>query len=76
MNQDDAPIDDLDCVLTVDDGPEGDERIVIVCEACEQACCWQGKFMCDDARHAGTAEKTIRELKILDLENPCYWEGK
>jgi NAD(P)H-flavin reductase len=29
MNQDDAPIDDLDCVLTVDDGPEGDERIVL-----------------------------------------------
>jgi len=76
MSKDEAPIDDFDCVMTVDDGPEGDGRIVTVCEACERACCWQGEFMCDDARHAGTAKKTIRELKDLDLENPCYWEEK
>lgn len=76
MSRDDAPIDDLDCVLTVDDGPEGDERIVTVCDACLTACCWKGEFMCDDARFAGTTNKRIRELKILGLENPCYWGGK
>ena len=53
-----------------------DERIIIVCEACERACCWQGNFMCDDARHAGTVNKTIRELKDLDLEDSFYWERK
>jgi len=51
-----------------------DDRIVIVCDACSRACCWKGEFMCEDARFAGTIKKTIRELKILDLENPCYWE--
>ena len=63
MSRDDAPIDDFD-----------DERIIMVCEACERACCWQGNFMCDDARHAGTAKKTIRELKDLDLEDSFYWK--
>jgi len=76
MIRDDAPIDDFDCVMTVDDGPEDDERIIIVCEACERACCWQGNFMCDDARHAGTAKKTIRELKNLNIENSFYWVKK
>ena len=52
---------------------EDDSKIITVCDACLMACCWQGEFMCDAAKFAGTIEKTIRELKILDLENPCYW---
>ncbi len=46
---------------------------VTVCDACLQASCWQGEFMCDNARSAGTVEKTIKELKELNLEHYSYW---
>jgi hypothetical protein len=46
---------------------------VTVCDACLKASCWQGEFMCDDARSAGTVEKTIKELKELNLEHYSYW---
>jgi hypothetical protein len=44
---------------------------VTVCDACFQVSCWQGEFMCDDAKTAGTVEKTVEEL--LALEHPHYW---
>ena len=50
-----------------------DEQIVTVCDACLMACCWQGEFMCEDARFAGTIDKTVGDLKLLDLEHPRYW---
>lgn len=49
-------------------------RKVIVCDKCFQASCWQGVFMCDDARIAGTIDKTINELIELGIEHPSYWE--
>lgn len=49
-------------------------RMVTVCSACRRACCWQGQFMCDDARTAGTIEVPIEELQAAGQEHPDYWE--
>ena len=46
---------------------------VTVCDKCLKASCWQGVYMCNDTRNAGTVEKTIKELKKLKLENSSYW---
>ena len=48
---------------------------VTVCDACLQASCWQGIFMCDEARDAGIVVKTVAELKQLDREHPDYWKN-
>lgn len=48
---------------------------VTVCEKCLQASCWQGIFMCDDARGAGTTQKTRKELAKLARENSDYWKS-
>ena len=53
---------------------KGKKKTITVCDKCLRACCWQGKFMCDEAIEAGTVEKTIKELKKLRLEHPDYWE--
>lgn len=50
-----------------------DERLVTVCDKCLQASCWQGLFYCDDYVTAGTVDKTVAELKKLNLEHPSYW---
>lgn len=50
-----------------------DERRVTVCDACQTATCWEGLFMCENARIAGTKELTVRELRQLNLEHPSYW---
>ena len=49
------------------------DHLVTVCDACFRACCWQGEFLCDDARNAGTCDITVRELSIMGLEHPEYW---
>lgn len=48
-------------------------RLVAVCNKCLMATCWQGTFMCDDAKTAGTVEKTVAELEKLGREHPSYW---
>jgi hypothetical protein len=50
-----------------------DQTVVIVCDSCLRACCWQGIFYCDDYRIAGTTQKTVAELRALGLEHPDYW---
>jgi hypothetical protein len=47
--------------------------LTTVCSECLRASCWQGIFMCDKARSAGTVQKTRRQLRKLALENPDYW---
>ena len=47
--------------------------MIKVCDKCLQASCWQGEFYCDEYKTAGTVEKSIEELKKLNLENPSYW---
>lgn len=49
------------------------DQLITVCDACLCASCWQGLFMCDRSKTAGTVQKTRAELKKLGLENPCYW---
>lgn len=51
--------------------PTGEK--ITVCDACFQASCWQGAFMCDYSSSAGTVQKTKSELELLALENSCYW---
>ena len=50
-----------------------DETLIDVCAKCLTASCWHGEFMCDESQFAGTVEKTIDELKKLNLEHPDYW---
>ena len=47
---------------------------ITVCDKCLTASCWQGLFMCDDSKFAGTVQKTLEELKELNLEHPSYWK--
>lgn len=51
-----------------------DTDIIIVCDECLTSCCCQGIFYCENSETAGTTEKTIKELKKLNLEHPDYWE--
>jgi hypothetical protein len=46
---------------------------ITVCDACLQASCWQGIFMCNEARDAGVVVKTVAQLRKLHLENESYW---
>jgi hypothetical protein len=52
----------------------GDWKIM-VCSSCERACCWQGEFMCDNAKIAGTKLLTVAELRRQPRgEHESYWE--
>ena len=54
--------------------PLSDDVVVTVCDACLRACCWQGEFMCADARTAGTVERTVGELRQgKHGEHESYW---
>lgn len=49
---------------------ESDQNeLITVCDNCLRASCWHGLFMCDESQHAGTIEKTRKELIGLALEN-------
>lgn len=52
------------------------KKKVVVCSKCLTAACWQGKFLCQFSRNAGTIEKTVEELVKLDLEHPDYWKDE
>lgn len=49
--------------------------LVIVCDACLTASCWQGSFPCEKARSAGTSERTVAELDALGREHPSHYSG-
>jgi hypothetical protein len=49
------------------------DRKITVCDRCLQASCWQGVFMCDAARSAGTREATVAQLALLRREASDYW---
>jgi hypothetical protein len=53
-----------------------EDPLIIVCNACSRACCWQGIFMCDDAQTAGNKPIPKSVLTELALESPHYWEPK
>lgn len=50
------------------------QKTITVCDKCLQASCWQGIFMCWESLEAGTVEKTVAELRELDLESPSFWD--
>lgn len=52
---------------------QDEDRIVTVCDKCLTACCWRGELMCYEAKEAGTVEKTVKELKVMNLEHPSYY---
>ena len=50
------------------------KREVVVCDACERACCIQGEFMCDSAQMAGTKRLPVHDLTTKPRgENAEYW---
>ena len=51
-------------------------RLITVCDACLKASCWHGVFPCGDFQDAGTVQKTARELRALDRENPNYYSRR
>lgn len=54
-----------------------DDDVVTVCDKCLRACCWQGEFMCDDARTAGTVERTVAQLREGQYgEHEDYWRTR
>ncbi len=48
-------------------------RVVTVCDKCFKASCWHGIFMCDDAQTAGTVDKTVAQLRELNVENKDWY---
>jgi hypothetical protein len=44
------------------------QKIVTVCDKCLRDSCLQGVFYCEDYLTAGTTEKTIEELRKLNLD--------
>lgn len=64
----------LDMVPNDSETLDPDTEIVTVCDKCLCASCWQGIFYCDDYRDAGIVQKTVAELRSLNLENPDYWK--
>ena len=49
-------------------------QLITVCDECGQACCWQGIFMCDLAKVAGTKRVTVGWLAKNSEESPSYWK--
>ena len=49
------------------------EPTIAVCSACLQASCWNGVFYCDEYKSAAYVEKTVDELRALNLEHPDHW---
>jgi len=47
---------------------------ITVCSECLQASCWHSQFYCDKYKTAGTVDKTVKELRAMNLEHESYWE--
>jgi hypothetical protein len=48
-------------------------RPVTVCDACLQASCWHGTFMCERAHNAGITTRNVAELDSLGREHPSHY---
>ena len=77
MTKNPRPLNSGACLLQIKtyvvNDMNDEELFVTVCAACYLSCCWQGEFMCDDARGAGTIDLSVAELKKLALEHEHYW---
>jgi hypothetical protein len=50
-----------------------EDDLITVCDACLQASCWQGVFLCDKAQNAGVVQMKRSELRKMGREHPSYW---
>ncbi len=50
------------------------QELITVCDKCLLASCWQGVFMCQEAKDAGNTQKTRLDLKALQREHFSYWK--
>ena len=50
-----------------------DDELITVCAECLTAACWHGEFMCEKAETADLTQKSVKELKELNLEHPMQW---
>lgn len=50
------------------------EEMILVCDSCFRACCWQGEFMCDHSYGAGVAYLSVNTLKKIEAEHEQYWK--
>ena len=57
------------------DEPNDSDDLVTVCSNCLTSSCWHGIFYCQEAKHAGTTQKTRKELRELNLEHPSYFDN-
>lgn len=51
-----------------------EDDLITVCDACEQASCWQGIFYCQSYKTAGIKQMTRAALTVKGLEHPSYWK--
>jgi len=49
-----------------------EKRLITVCDKCLRASCWQGVFLCDESRGAGTKRMTRAALVKLGREHVSY----
>lgn len=61
------------CDVRLRNGKRCLNTMIQVCDKCFRACCWQGIFMCDESKDAGTCYKPLGELMEKALEHPDYW---
>ena len=57
----------------IDSTPPPPDHLVVVCDKCFCASCWQGIFLCLGSPSAGTLELRVSELRALDRESDSYW---
>ncbi len=51
------------------------KKLITVCSKCYEASCWQGEFMCDESKTAGTLKLSIEALIARGTrEHPSYWQ--
>lgn len=50
------------------------DLLIEVCEKCYKASCWQGVFMCEEYKNAGTIFVTRETLIEMAYEHPDYWK--
>ena len=52
------------------------DELITVCDKCRRACCWNGMFMCDEAKSAGIVDVPRSQLEKESREHPDYWKAK
>ena len=47
---------------------------ITICDKCYRASCWQGIFMCESSRYAGTLKLRKGQLLEMKLEDSSYMQ--